>query len=583
MFLHAGAGLHGHEFSGQQTSQAQPRRFPLLRSALRPLTVEFPEPKPLEVSSSSSSSSSGRRSLSDDSPQTLVPARRRQLSEVTTPRRELSVRFLDPPVDTAPSPAPTLTDDDESVAGSDRSITSSRRRRQKRLPGDSSRFALAHPAPHPRTRRGTLVQIRPRVLLQLQRLNEQRPVPAFEVVPSSIVSGSIIIPRLAKRFPRIFRAKAELGPDDILFLRSEDYNSPSVNLDPDEDHQLDNRDIIAVVSPLPERGDDGAEIVLEDGTAWATSLLSNGSYEFRSVDNQGRVTAARWVKREARPKMKSSDYMDASPSPSPAPPEYKWTFSVIDPSTRRHPILGVLTKNELEIYHTYCTLSSSSGRSPPTKSFDVARKERILRSMTPPADERMTVPVPGEHKRLMMVTASWISLRQEGWPESTHSRIRRAMPRCRSSSVSSNNTDHRRSNTLPEISTAGLVSRPPVVQRMFTDGVVAGQAPEKPGLQRRLSAGAAFMRKRRLSLDLSEKPNFEMDAASTFTASTYAASTYTAPVPPTYPTTPKVATYEPYSTPLVPTEDKSNTCRLVVRRITQRIRRISISNRFGSK
>lgn len=496
MLLHVGAGLHGLEYSSQSpTRNPTPRPYPLLRSALRPLT-EIVDP------SYSEPPSARRRSFSDPLPPSSL--RRRPVSDILH-KKDLSVRFEDPPMGLAsPSPSTLQSDDDESIAGSDLSFcgggatpSAKRRRRSQR---QSSRFALAHPPPALRTKQRMLVQIRPRLLLQLQRLSDQRPIPAFDVVPSTIISGSLIIPRLAKRFPRMFRAKPELGQDDLLIIRSEDYSAPHSG--DDNDSQLDNRDLIAVICPLEEYGDDCAEIVMEDGSIWTTSKRPNGSYEFSKVDMQGNIATARWVKKAIRHTSKTHTDSDASslPPSSPAPNDFKWTFSIIDPSTRRHPILGVVTRSELEIYDTYSTMSASSGRFPPTKPF--ITDGQTTRPTTPIREERSTEPVTEEHKTLMMATASWLSLRQEGWPANVNPKMRRTLPHCRSPS----STERRRTFPLevtPVTSPTASPSQyfpnngdvPPLQRAMSPPSVV----------QRSLSTGAAFMRRRRLSSMPTEK------------------------------------------------------------------------------
>lgn len=436
MFLHAGASLHGHEYSTNRPStQAGQGPLPFLRSALRrqsdgdrtarpmsaviaspPLPSPSPQPRPV--------------SYHEKVPPvtTVTPIRRtsrpRPVSEYM-PRRDLSVRFRDPETDDELPPSEVQSEDEGSAACSDisdlsDSSTTPRRRRRKRTFRKSTQFHLAHPAPRPGARQRRLVQ-RPRLLLQLQELGEKRPIPAFDVVPSSLITGSQIVPRMAKRCPHLFRAKPTLGANDLLIVRSEDYDTPASPGSLDAEDSLDQRDVVAVISPLPQMGDESAEIVMEDGSTWESSLMPNGSYEFIGVDERGRISTARWVKKTSMPTSPMpSSYGEPTPPSSPLPAEVKWTFSMIHPDTRRHPIMGSLMSSTLDVFDTYNTMSTSSGRYPPTRSTPIDPKlaSDWIVSNPPEIQSRLTKMVPNDIKLLMVATASWVNLRQSGWSAS---------------------------------------------------------------------------------------------------------------------------------------------------------------------
>jgi hypothetical protein len=266
-----------------------------------------------------------------------------------------------------------------------------------------------------------LVHLRPRLLLQLQEVGEKRPIPAFDVVPSSLITGSQIVPRMAKRCPHLFRTKPVLGMNDLLIVRSEDYDTPASPGSLDTEDSLDQRDVVAVISPLPQMGDESAEIVMEDGSTWESSLMANGSYEFIGVDERGRISTARWVKKTSTPTSPMpKNTGEQTPPPSPLPAEVKWTFSMIHPDTRRHPIMGSLMSNTLDVFDTYNTMSTSSGRYPPTRNTPLDSKlaSDWIVSNPPEIQSRLTKVVPEDIKLLMVATASWVNLRQSGLPAS---------------------------------------------------------------------------------------------------------------------------------------------------------------------
>jgi hypothetical protein len=517
MLLHAGASLHGHEYSSapaqaHQHMQHPPARpIPLLRSALRPLSeIADTHHQQRDVSPPP------RRSFTDPaipSPATYV-TRRRPTSEIVS-KKDLSVRFMEPGMSQPlPSPSATLlaSDDEESVAGSDFTIATTITRastlgaKRRKTSRRSTRYAMAQPPPQRLTKQRTLVQIRPKVLLQMQKIGDRRPTPAFDVVPSSIISGTLSIPGLTTRLPRFMgKKRPHLGEDDLLILRSEDYGDEDCD-NVESDHlDVNGRELVAVVSPLPEFGDDRSEIIMEDGTVWTTDRISAGVYEFTSVDALGKEIKARWAKRSLiGPKAKATQGgADGTPLPSPSLPEYKWTFSIIDPTTRRHPILGVIVGNELEIYDTYNTLSTSSGRFPPTKPFHLSTigVEPPSPSLVFGGEERLTELVPQRYKKLMVVTASWITLRLEGWPASLNPKMRRTHPACRHTQSGSGTTDAERRRTFHFIdrSQAPNIMASGTEQKLADKDKVAASrtgSPESGFPRRSLSTGAAFMRSR---------------------------------------------------------------------------------------
>ncbi|KAM4063173.1 hypothetical protein HRG_010263 [Hirsutella rhossiliensis] len=438
MFLHSGAGLHGHEYSDRSPSSAQSPppppptrpRYPLLRTALRPLAPSEPSPSPRPLSHQELPS---RRSsfAPDDYPRLSSLSSSRRSASGSLVKKDLAVRFREPQMEQAQTPIPS--EDESSVVGSepgDSANGSTRRIRRKRVPRKMTRFALAHPAPQLRTKQRRLVQIRPRLLLQLQEVGDRRAIPAFDVVPSGLVAGSLIIPRLAKRFPRMFRVKPELGQDDVLVVRSDDYGPPTPTPSPSHpDGTVHDQDVLAVISAIPQRGSSCAEIALEDGSTWLASPMANGSFEFTSVDDYGITTTARWARRSLLSTRNSS----ASIGPPNTPPleqapGFKWTFSVIDPSSRRHPIMGSLTPDSLEVYDSYTTLSTSSRRYPPSRTIapDSLDQRDAASPSVPRQDERTTVAVAQGLKNLMLATATWVSLHQRGWPASANPKLARS-------------------------------------------------------------------------------------------------------------------------------------------------------------
>lgn len=492
MFLHSGAGLHGHEYTTpRRSSELVHRKQILLRSSMRqPLTKEtrrfstpFADIQPRDGQQQNMPTVNTRP--------TSLPIQPRSVSE-SARHRDHSVRFRDE-LHVTHFSTPVHSEDEESIAESQLTVdsdVSSRRRRKQRLPRKSTTFALAHPAPGLRTKQRRLVQFRPKVLLQLQELGEKRAVPAFDIVPSSQIAGSFIIPVLAKRFPRMFRAKPNLGQNDLLLMRSENYNisTPAVPGN-DNNESIGERDVLAVVSVNRHEGTDHAELTFRDGSTWFIEAIANGSYEMKRVDGSASPRKGRWVRRLTPSRTNSMESGIAAPA---QPMQDKWTFSILDPAARRHPIMGVLTSTSLEIYDNYNTMSPSSSRYPPTKSFGcgigVPLEEPQSHTVSAVAEERKTVTVTEDNKMLMMVSATWISLRQAGWPATANPKMARSISQCCSSQI-----DHPRASLSDSRESSGEFKPQDGVSHQRRKSTGFTPHPQPP--VRTLSAASHFMRR----------------------------------------------------------------------------------------
>ncbi|KAL2872966.1 hypothetical protein SGCOL_011890 [Colletotrichum sp. CLE4] len=506
MFLHSGASLHGHEYSNKAAGSGnQPaRRHILLRSSLGA--------SPLQRSSFSTDETETptqrvNRRLSLQEPAAAArPVRRIRPVSDFVPRKDLVVRFEELPtvVGEEVHGLDGVSEDEGSLV-SEISDTSTviRSKRSRRAARQCTNYMLAYPPPKLRTKQRRFVSIRPRLLLQLQQLsNDKRPMPAIDVVPSSMIAGTVILPRLARRFPKMFRVKGQLGMNGLILAKSEDYDNNADDSDSD-DKDLDKRDLVAVISPVSsrkegERRDSGeqTEIVLADGSVWTATQTSNGSYDFVHIDEAGQTTIARWARRSARP-LSTATCTAAS---TPAPSDYKFTFSILDPQLRRHPVMATLTPANLEILDNYTTVSQSSGRYPPTRPFsmDLSGDKEIP---SPPTTslgvtQRATHPVDEATRILITVTSVWVSLRHgQGWASSAASPIPGTSRPAQSRTVSGSSCQSR-SSTFPVSATEmNRISSPPLVQQQIVTQPTSVVAPK-----RTFSSGAAFMQRRQTKL-----------------------------------------------------------------------------------
>ncbi|KAL3423796.1 hypothetical protein PVAG01_05543 [Phlyctema vagabunda] len=390
MFLHSGASFHGHEYSvpAPSSSQSRARSVPK-RPLLRP-TFSTPVTRAATIY---------------ENPIPTILQRQRPISDYRPKNTTIEniVRFQEPDGD-------TMSEDARSVANSETSeTTAGGGRRRRRTVRSSTALHLAHPAPTLATQKQKLIHVRPKLLLQLQQLSPgSRPKPVIDVLPSFV-----IIPRLLKKFPRMFRGRCELGANDVMVVRSEDYDAfdQESSEGPDSDEEgLASRDLLAVICQVAKAEDGsqgGAEITLKDGTIWKASPMARGSFEFTSTNLAGQRTTARWV-RKALPPSNNDE-------PATGLPEYKFNFSMIDPNSRRHPIMATITQKTLDIPDFYTSVSASAGTFPPPSplpaGYGLADHQAIDEDIT---IERTVKAIDETTKALIQVTGVWIALR-ENW------------------------------------------------------------------------------------------------------------------------------------------------------------------------
>ncbi|CAG7937226.1 unnamed protein product [Penicillium salamii] len=270
-------------------------------------------------------------------------------------------------------------------------------------------YQFAHPAAHARHKR---LRFRPKLLLQLQQVSQTpRPLPVVDVLPSTSY-----LPLLARKFPAIYRTRNGLGPNDVVVVISEQYEQSVASIPEkrvsSEDEDEDHREVVATIcQKLQEdaRLKGKAEICLNFGPVWEATPLPSGSYEFVAQTDNG-VQVVRWALRSGRSRRMTA------PSGGPTAQREggkRFTFSVIDPSTRRHPVIASLTRNQLEVHDEY-SMPTRSGTGPTTPSSgmsvasDASDGEAPLNSQTVTLDDGL--------RTLIIITGIWVAFR-EGWSD----------------------------------------------------------------------------------------------------------------------------------------------------------------------
>ncbi|KAI1303801.1 hypothetical protein F5Y03DRAFT_384984 [Xylaria venustula] len=406
MFLHSGASLHGHEFSKRATKVVAPvnLRNPLLRSALSP---------PANRNSALLSDSP----ISRDDNTLAVPKRATICAEPTAQTPNNAWRTSREPVNNPPaSPSETMSGDETSIiSDTDASAASSSARRKRRSNTQTSTtYVLAHPPPKLRSKQ-RIIHMRPNLVLQIQQITPGlRPKPTIDVYPSFAGARSIMAP-LIKRVPGIAGIKRELSGQDIMLVRSEDYASQisGSESDCDEDN-ITGRDLLAVLSP--SKTEDKAEIIMAEGMVWAATTRSSGnsfSYEFTSVGPMGTTMTARWVRKQTVASSLPGTPTSPTPNSKPQFSETKFTFSFLDPKSRRHPVLATLSSTSLNIPDTYTTIPQPIDRSPSKSQRDSPDSPSGSEKTQ---TKRLSQSLEDWQKSFISVSAVWVALRHSWAP-----------------------------------------------------------------------------------------------------------------------------------------------------------------------
>lgn len=268
-------------------------------------------------------------------------------------------------------------------------------------------YQFAHPAAHARHKR---LKLRPKLLLQLQQVSQTpRPLPILDILPSTLY-----LPRLARKFPAMFRGRNGLGPNDLIVVMSELYERTVASIpekhQSSEEEDEDHREVVATICQMLQeeaRLKGKAEICLNFGPVWEATPLPSGSYEFVARTESG-VQVMRWALRGGKHRRTS-----APPGTQARDDTKRFTFSVIDPTTRRHPVIASMSRNQLEVYDEYSAVARA-GNGPTTPSSGMSVVSDISDAEEPTDANRVTLD--DELRTLIIVTGIWVAFR-EGWSQ----------------------------------------------------------------------------------------------------------------------------------------------------------------------
>ena len=281
-----------------------------------------------------------------------------------------------------------------------------------------TKFILAHPPPTKRSKQR--LNIRPRMIFQLQRVSDcSRALPAFDVISLAACN-----PRFTRSIPRKMTGERCLSMDDLVLLRSEMYGHNSIaegdTTDESEDEitrrHPDLLGAIAYARKAKNSSTNHDEIYLENGLVWEAICLKVGVYEFSAKNHDS--YKLRWVLRKARrPHSKENTPTEGANKPSSS----RFTFSIINPNTRIHPVIATLTAdNKLEILDRFLTVGRPASQST-LSSISQSPVHSDFSSETSyfdrPVDSEASYTETDEAlQNLIILTGIWV-ISKQGWSE----------------------------------------------------------------------------------------------------------------------------------------------------------------------
>ncbi|KAF2674901.1 hypothetical protein BT63DRAFT_409038 [Microthyrium microscopicum] len=271
---------------------------------------------------------------------------------------------------------------------------------EKRSHRSKTQYRLAHPPPATIRKQD---KCRSKVLFQLQSLSNSRfHKPAYEVAPLSRFDDCN---RVGSRLRRLGKGKVNIVIDDLVVLKSSDYQTPSATAEPVD--LPDSRDVLGIISPLPfEAGQPiGRVKIILDDAVWHGTPLPDGKYDLKP--NGTEQCGGRWY----IPKSQRTKFAENDSKPG---DDLKFYFAAMLQQTKKHPTLASLTKSHLDVYDSYTLAASSNEEAISPLAISPQPQDMDLTADLSGSSTREPVPLDDLHRRLVIVSSFWIMLR-EGW------------------------------------------------------------------------------------------------------------------------------------------------------------------------
>lgn len=331
-----------------------------------------------------------------------------------------------------PSPATPPT------TGTSLELTPPKARTRRRSSQSKTSYHLAHPPPtNVRKRR---LKLRPKVLLQLQQASGgSRPIPVLDVFFAS---------RLSYKNSTIPQRKQCLGPHDLVIVETAPIVQSKLPRYAGESTSTDPALIAAICQSIPteSNGQCRTEIRFNHNVSWRAVALSNGAYEFVSNSHDTIPSIARWVPKRDIGSGGSSTHTAST-----------FKFSLIDTSTRRHPVIACMNRQSIDVYDHYTIPSSPQNHShcADGESIDSAQSELHQRSRDDDQNQpdKAVVETDDALRTMIAVTGIWVAF-CEGWSANFRFRTTQVI----SEGISELSNRRRNSVRQPDSPAVGVIS-----------------------------------------------------------------------------------------------------------------------------
>ncbi|KAF3393433.1 hypothetical protein DPV78_009896 [Talaromyces pinophilus] len=262
-------------------------------------------------------------------------------------------------------------------------------------------YQFAHPVASRRR-----LKLRPKLLLQLHESNpSSRPFPKYDILPPDMTTK--LVCRLSKPLGNV-RA---FGSKDLVIVTSDMYEQVHASDDrsvSSDEACAEQREVVATICQTGSSEDlprgSKVELALSSGACWEGTPLPNGSYELVSKNGIAGSKKIRWVARDKKPRQGSGlsgSSVSASSSPG------RFTFSVINPNSRRHPVIASMTRKGMTVFdqYSYPTAQHDDELSPPASPSTASTRS---------APEAGLINTDEELRQLIVMTGTWVAF-MEGW------------------------------------------------------------------------------------------------------------------------------------------------------------------------
>lgn len=285
------------------------------------------------------------------------------------------------------------------TTGTSLELTPPKARSRRRSSQSKTSYHLAHPPPTVARKRR--LKLRPRVLLQLQQASGgSRPIPVLDVFFAS---------RLSCKNSTIPQRKQCLGPHDLVIIETAPIAQSWLPRSAGEQISTDPALIAAICQSIPteNNGQCRTEIRFNHYVSWRAVALSNGAYEFVSNSHDRNPSIARWVPKR-----------DVGVGGNSTHTASTFKFSLIDTSTRRHPVIACMNRQSIDVYDHYTIPSSPQNYShcADGESIDSAQSELYHGSRDDEQNQpdRPLIETDDALRIMIAVTGIWVAF-CEGW------------------------------------------------------------------------------------------------------------------------------------------------------------------------